>query len=106
VGGDAEGGAEVYKIDYFGNTAGLATSPQLYKQIMTGVFERVFTIGNIFRAEKHSTSRHLNEYTSMDFEIGFIDSYKDVSEILTKVLQGIKKNLEENSKKELEILSA
>ena len=52
VGGDAEGGAEVYKIDYFGNEAGLATSPQLYKQIMAGVFERAFTVGNIFRAEK------------------------------------------------------
>jgi nondiscriminating aspartyl-tRNA synthetase len=106
VGGDAEGGAEVYKIDYFGNPAGLATSPQLYKQIMTGVFERVFTIGNIFRAEKHSTSRHLNEYTSMDFEMAFIDSYKDVTEMLTKVLRGTKKNLEENCKKELEILGA
>lgn len=104
VGGDAEGGAEVYKIDYFGNKAGLATSPQLYKQIMVGVYERVFTVGNIFRAEKHSTSRHLNEYTSMDFEMGFIDSYKDVAETLTKVLRGVKKNLEENCKKEIELL--
>jgi len=104
VGGDAEGGAEVYKIDYFGNTAGLATSPQLYKQIMTGVFERVFTVGNIFRAEKHSTSRHLNEYTSMDFEMGFIDSYKDVAEMLTKVLRKVKENLEKNCQREMELL--
>ena len=104
VGGDAEGGAEVYKIDYFGNEAGLATSPQLYKQIMVGIYERAFTVGNIFRAEKHSTSRHLNEYTSMDFEMGFIESYADVAEMLTKVLRGIKKNLEENCKYEIELL--
>jgi nondiscriminating aspartyl-tRNA synthetase len=104
VGGDAEGGAEVYKIDYFGNPAGLATSPQLYKQIMTGVFERVFTIGNIFRAEKHSTSRHLNEYSSMDFEMSFVDSYKDVADMLTKVLRGTKKNIENNCATEMALL--
>jgi nondiscriminating aspartyl-tRNA synthetase len=104
VGGDAEGGAEVYKIDYFGNPAALATSPQLYKQIMTGVFERVFTVGNIFRAEKHSTSRHLNEYSSMDFEMGFIDSYMDVADMLTKVLRGTKKNIENNCASEMALL--
>lgn len=106
VGGDAEGGAEVYKIDYFGNPAGLATSPQLYKQIMMGVFERVFAVGNIFRAEKHSTSRHINEYTSLDFEMGFVDSYQDVAEMLTTTLRRIKKNLKENCQKELEICGA
>src|SRR3989344_5580145 len=60
IGEDAEGGGEVFSVDYlYGKTAHLATSPQLYKQIMVGVFERVFTTGNVFRAEKHSTSRHL-----------------------------------------------
>ncbi|MDD9868016.1 MAG: aspartate--tRNA(Asn) ligase [Candidatus Campbellbacteria bacterium] len=78
VGDDAEGGAGVFKTQYFGYEACLATSPQLYKQIMVGVFERVFTIGNVYRAEKHSTTRHLNEYTSLDFELGFIDDHKDV----------------------------
>lgn len=107
VGGrDAEGGAGVYKLDYFGNPAGLATSPQLYKQIMAGVFERVFTVGPTFRAEKHSTSRHLNEYASMDFEMGFIDSYKDVADMLTHVLQTIKNNLETNCATELKLLEA
>ena len=61
VGGDAEGGTEVFKFDYFyDKTAFLATSPQLYKQMMVGVFERVFTVANVFRAEKHATTRHLN----------------------------------------------
>jgi len=78
VGDDAEGGAGVFKTQYFGYEACLATSPQLYKQIMVGVFERVFTIGNVYRAEKHSTTRHLNEYTSLDFELGFIEDHKDV----------------------------
>ncbi len=104
VGGDAEGGAEVYKIDYFGSEAGLATSPQLYKQIMVGIFERSFCVGNVFRAEKHSTSRHLNEYTSMDFEMGFIEDHNDVMNVFTKVMQGIKNDLEENCKEELKIL--
>lgn len=82
VGGDAEGGAEVFSLDYFDTKASLATSPQLYKQILVGVFERVFCVGEVFRAEKHSTSRHLNEYTSMDFEMGYIDDHRDVMQVL------------------------
>ena len=82
VGGDAEGGAEVFSIDYFGRRASLATSPQLYKQMLVGAFERVFCISEAFRAEKHSTSRHLNEYTSMDFEMGYIDDHLQVMEVL------------------------
>ena len=78
----------VFKMDYFGSTATLATSPQFYKQIMVGVYERVFTIGNVYRAEKHSTSRHLNEYTSMDFELGFIDSFRDVAFFVEKFVKG------------------
>lgn len=106
VGGDAEGGAEVYKIKYFNNDASLATSPQLYKQIMVGVFERVYTVGNVFRAEKHSTTRHLNEYTSLDFEVGFINDHKDIMDIFTKVMQMIKKRIEKNTKEELDLLNA
>ena len=82
VGGDAEGGAEVFSVSYFDREASLATSPQLYKQILVGAFERVFSVGNVFRAEKHSTSRHLNEYTSMDFEMGHITDHTDVQAML------------------------
>jgi len=82
-----EGGANVFKLDYFGRPAFLAQSPQLYKQIMVGVFERVFEIGPAFRAEEHSTVRHLNEYNSLDLEMGFIESYTEVLDVLIGVLQ-------------------
>ncbi|PIR83386.1 aspartate--tRNA(Asn) ligase [Candidatus Kaiserbacteria bacterium CG10_big_fil_rev_8_21_14_0_10_56_12] len=83
VGGDAEGGAAVFKVDYFyDQTAYLATSPQLYKQIMVGAFERVYTIARIFRAEKSATTRHLSELTQMDFEMGFITDESDVMRAL------------------------
>ena len=86
VGSDAEGGAEVFKVEYFnGRTANLATSPQLYKEIMTGAFERVFTIAKIFRAEKSATTRHLAEITQMDFEMGFINDHNDVMNVLEDV---------------------
>ena len=78
TGSDAEGGAGVFEVNYFDRPAYLATSPQLYKQIMVGALERVFAIGNIYRAELHSTTRHLNEYTSLDLEFGFIKDHEDV----------------------------
>jgi nondiscriminating aspartyl-tRNA synthetase len=87
VGSATEGGANVFAFDYFGKPAYLAQSPQLYKQIMVGVFERVFEIGPAFRAEVHSTVRHLNEYSSLDVEMGFIDSYRDVTTLLTDLLR-------------------
>jgi nondiscriminating aspartyl-tRNA synthetase len=68
-----EGGANLFSIDYFGKKAFLAQSPQFYKQIMVGAFERVFEIGPVYRAEQHDTTRHLNEYISMDFEMGFVE---------------------------------
>lgn len=74
----AEGGAEVFKLDYFGKEATLAQSPQLYKQIMVGVFERVFEIGPAFRAEPSATTRHVSEVTMLDIEMGFIDGLDDV----------------------------
>lgn len=86
VGSDAEGGAEVFKVEYFKDrTANLATSPQLYKEIMTGAFERAFTIAKIFRAEKSATTRHLSEITQMDFEIAFIKDHTEVMDMLEKV---------------------
>jgi nondiscriminating aspartyl-tRNA synthetase len=87
VGSATEGGANVFQMDYFGKTAYLAQSPQLYKQIMVGVLERVFEIGPAFRAEEHSTVRHLNEYNSLDVEMGFIDSYRDVTDLLFELLE-------------------
>ncbi len=106
VGGDAEGGAEVYGVEYFKHKASLATSPQLYKQIMVGAYERVFTVGNVFRAEKHATTRHLNEYTSLDFEMGFIQDHTDVMDMFANVMRSIKKGVEENAASELAELGA
>lgn len=87
VSSGAEGGSNIFRLDYFGRKAFLAQSPQFYKQMMVGVFERVFEVGPVFRAEKHSTARHLNEYTSMDFEMGFIDSFADIMNMETAMLQ-------------------
>ncbi len=78
VAGAAEGGAEVFKLDYFGQEATLAQSPQLYKQMMVGVFERVYEIGPAFRAELSATTRHVSEVTMLDIELGFIDGHDDV----------------------------
>ncbi len=84
-----ESGANVFKIDYFGRPAYLAQSPQFYKQTMVGVFERVFEVAPVFRAEPHDTPRHLNEYVSLDAELGFIRDHHDVMDILTGVLGGM-----------------
>lgn len=82
VAGAAEGGAEVFKLDYFGQEATLAQSPQLYKQMMVGVFERVFEIAPAFRAELSATTRHVSEVTMLDIEMGFIDSYEQVLDMV------------------------
>jgi nondiscriminating aspartyl-tRNA synthetase len=86
VAGNAEGGAEVFKTDYFGKEATLAQSPQLYKQIMVGVFERVFEIAPAFRAELSATTRHVSEVTMLDVEMGFIDGHKDVLDLLQNLV--------------------
>jgi len=104
VGSATESGANVFRIDYFGRPAYLAQSPQFYKQIMVGVFERVFEIGPVFRAEKHSTSRHTNEYVSLDFEMGFITDHTDVMAMLTGVMRHIVHRLKESRARELELL--
>ena len=82
----AEGGANMFKLSYFHHPAVLQQSPQLYKQMMVGVFDRVFETGPVFRAEKHNTRRHLNEYTSLDFEMGYIDSFMDLCRMETGFL--------------------
>lgn len=83
----AEGGANIFSLDYFGSEAYLAQSPQFYKQMMVGVFERVFEIAPVYRAEKHDTSRHLNEYISVDFEMGYLENFQELMEMETKMLQ-------------------
>ncbi len=90
VGGDAEGGAAAFEVEYYyDHKAYLATSPQFYKQIMVGVFERAFTTPKVFRGEKHSTTRHLSEYSSLDFEMGFIKDHLDVMAVLTQTIRHI-----------------
>lgn len=84
-----EGGANVFPVDYFGGTAFLAQSPQLYKQIMVGALERVFETAPAFRAEPHDTTRHLSQFLSLDAEMGFIHDHQDVMLLVTSVLQGM-----------------
>ena len=84
-----ESGANVFAIDYFGQPAYLAQSPQFYKQAMVGVFERVYETGPVFRAEPHDTARHLAQYTSLDAEFGFIADHRDVMAMLREVIAGM-----------------
>ncbi len=100
----AEGGSNIFKLDYFHKTAVLAQSPQFYKQMMVGVFDRVFETAPVFRAEKHNTKRHLNEYTSLDFEMGYIDSFTDIMEMETGFLKYMVRLLEKEYASELRIL--
>lgn len=96
VGGDAEGGAAVFKVEYFAEqTAYLATSPQFYKQIMVGAFERAFTIAKVFRAEKSTTTRHISEITQMDFEMGFIENELEVMATLESVVKDVVNEVKE-----------
>lgn len=100
----AEGGSNIFKLDYFGKKAVLAQSPQFYKQTMVGVYDRVLEVGPVFRAEKHNTTRHLNEYTGLDFEMGYIDSFEDIMAMETGFLQYTMALLEKEYAKELELL--
>ncbi len=102
----AEGGTNVFKLDYFGKTVFLAQSPQLYKQALVGVFNRVFEIAPVFRAEHHDTSRHLNEYISMDFEMGFINGFEDIMNMETGALKYIMNLLKTEYAEEVAILHA
>ncbi len=99
----AEGGANLFKLDYFGKSVYLAQSPQLYKQIMVGSgLERVFEIGHVYRAEEHDTPRHMNEYVSLDYEMGFIDSFNDIIDLEEGLIHHI---LEETHSKHGNIIS-
>ena len=100
----AEGGSNVFKLEYFGKKAELAQRPQFSKQTMVGVYDRVFEAGPVFRAEKHNTTRHLNEYTSLDFEMAYIHSFEDVMEMETGMLQYVMDLLSREYEKELNML--
>lgn len=100
----AEGGSNIFRLNYFGQEAYLAQSPQFYKQMMVGVFEQVFEIAPVFRAEKHDTSRHLNEYISVDFEMGYIESFEEIMQTETAMLKYALAYLQEHYPKELELL--
>jgi nondiscriminating aspartyl-tRNA synthetase len=99
-----ESGANVFGVDYFGRRAYLAQSPQFYKQIMVGVYERVFEVGPVFRAEPHDTVRHINEYVSLDVEMGFIRDHRDVMAMLAEVVRGILDYLAQHRAAELAML--
>lgn len=100
----AEGGANLFRLSYFHKPAVLQQSPQLYKQMLVGVFDRVFETGPVFRAEKHNTKRHLNEYTSLDFEMGYIRSFRDVMEMETGFLRHMMEFLAQEYYQELKLL--
>jgi len=102
----AEGGANIFKIKYFDREAFLAQSPQFYKQMGVGIYERVFEVGPVFRAEPHQTSRHINEYTSLDFEMGFITGYEEVMALEVAILRSCLEAVRNNCSYELKMLGA
>lgn len=104
IGASSEGGSELFKVDYFGESAMLSQSAQLYKQMMVGVYERVFALMKCFRAEKSNTRRHLTEATQFEFEMGFIDGFEDVMEMLENTLRFMLKAVESKNASELELL--
>lgn len=84
-----EGGSDMFSIDYFGEPMYLTQSPQFYKQMMVGVYERVFEIGKVYRAEGSNTNKHLSEFIGLDFEMGFIDSVEEIMTMEENILQYI-----------------
>lgn len=106
VAAGAEGGANIFKLKYFGQDAFLAQSPQFYKQTCVAFFDRVFEIAPVYRAEKHNSTRHLNEYIGLDFEMGFIEDMTDVMQMETAMLKYVVNYLKENYSHELTLLNA
>jgi len=104
--GATEGGAEVFKVDYFGNTAILAQSPQFYKQIMVGAFERVYEIGHSYRAEPSATTRHLTELTMLDIEMAFVSGHQEVMDMVADMTKYTLKKVYEEHADDLRSLQA
>jgi nondiscriminating aspartyl-tRNA synthetase len=101
-----EGGAEVFQLDYFGKTATLAQSPQFYKQIMVGAFERVYEIGHSYRAEPSATTRHLTELTMLDIEMGFVSGHDEVLDMVGEMTQHALRTVYEQHADDLKSLNA
>jgi len=101
-----EGGSEVFPIEYFDKKAYLAQSPQFYKQIMVGIFERVFTAAHAYRAEPSVTTRHMTEYVGLDAEMGFIESWTEVVEMADSLVKEIFKQVEKHCQAELSLYKA
>jgi nondiscriminating aspartyl-tRNA synthetase len=101
-----EGGAEVFKLDYFGKVATLAQSPQFYKQIMVGAFERVFEIGHSYRAEPSATTRHLTELTMLDIEMGFVENHDEVLDLVGDMTSAVLKRVYDEHATDLKSLNA
>ena len=106
VSAGVEGGANVFKLDYFGKPACLAQSPQAYKQALVGVYGRVFETAPVFRAEKHNTTRHLNEYIGLDFEMGFIRGFEDIMKMEAGMLRHMFATVADTCAYEIELLEA
>jgi nondiscriminating aspartyl-tRNA synthetase len=99
-----ESGANVFEVDYFGRPAYLAQSPQFYKQVLVGIFERVYEVGPVFRAEPHDTVRHLAEYVSLDVELGFVQDHREVMAVLRDVVAGMVASIHERAASAVELL--
>ena len=106
VAAGAEGGANLFEVDYYGKRAYLAQSPQLYKQIMMGVFERVYEVAPVYRAELSHTSRHLSEYLSLDVEMGFIESDSDVMDLEEALIKSVMRQVGDTCQAQLELMDA
>ncbi len=101
----AEGGANIFSLEYFGEKAYLTQSPQFYKEYMVGVYQRVFEVAPVFRAEKHNTSRHINEYISMDIEVGPIKNFQEIMQFEVGFLKHMVSKLKEECCYELQVLN-
>ncbi|MDR1627022.1 MAG: aspartate--tRNA(Asn) ligase [Spirochaetia bacterium] len=107
VGSGTEGGAGLFTVEYFDTKVYLAQSPQFYKQaLVASGLERVFEVGAAYRAEKHDTARHLNEYVSLDVEMAFIDSERELVELEKGILKAVFAAVQKKNAAELEALDA
>ncbi|GAA0826853.1 aspartate--tRNA(Asn) ligase [Streptosporangium amethystogenes subsp. fukuiense] len=101
-----ESGANVFALDWFGRRAYLAQSPQFYKQTLVGVFERVYEIGPVFRAEPHDTARHLAQYTSLDAEMGFVTDHRDVMAVVREAVADMVSSVAQRAAGAVELIGA
>ncbi len=104
ISASSEGGTELFTVNYFDKQVKLSQSAQLYKQMMVGVNERVFALMKCFRAEKSNTRRHLTEATQFEFEMGFIESFEDILDMLERTVKYIVKKIQSDRQSELKVL--